>query len=343
MNRRLLTLISSVVLANILFIGGGTYALLTASTTNSGNQFGTFQAESIDIESSPTEGTNTSLRSFALTANCSRQTVQFPMFYGYADYPTGSNPYDVKTFSSPSGEIPGGWASGDQVKRVWNIWNKGDGSKITEIYATNFHLSKDGQPITSGETYNDFLNHMRIAVYYPTDSAEPVYSDSLSKMVDAPQLLNQVICLNKCWKTQIAFVASMDRDAGNDLQGVKGVVDFQIGAEQTKNNCFDPPFSNWDYSMKSRSTTPIKFECYDSDGDFIDYCQDVKLVINGGGFTHTYTLGNDLSCNGGHYQANVDGSPFSDGIMYNATIYVDGQRYCSKTFTTEPGSRSNAH
>lgn len=137
----------------------------------------------------------------------------------------------------------------------------------------------------------------------------------------------------------------MDPVAGNDLQGVKGVLDFVVGAEQMRNNCFRPPFSSRQYSMHIGSTTPIKFECYDEDERFLNFCQNVKLVITGPGLGQglTYSFGRGLSFNGGHYQANVYADPgrFVEGGTYTATVYVGSEAYCQKSFGTEPGNRSN--
>lgn len=142
-------------------------------------------------------------------------------------------------------------------------------------------------------------------------------------------------------------------ECGNEYQGKTANVDFVVTAlayprnKGGKQNCFDPPFSNSDYSMELGSTTPIKFECYDTDGNLITSSQNVKLVITGEklGQGITYTRGNGLSFNGGHYQANVytDGNQFTDGVTYTATIYNGSEIYSQKTFTIEPGNRSNAY
>lgn len=348
MKKRLLTLIGLSILGISILTGGGTYAYFTSSATASGNQFGTFQTGTINIGSN-SEAFQTSFQSYALMSNFARktvQTVQLPLYYSYIDYPAAPNPYDMKTGFSPSGEIPGGWAPGDQVERVWNIDNKADGSKITEIHVGNFSLKDaDGNSVDSEtQMYKDFLKYMQLTIYDPDDNSIPVYTGTFEKLVTDPQPLDTVICLSRCSSIQIPFVVNMDVNAGNDLQGLKSVLDFQLGAEQTKYNCFDPPFRNWGYSMKCGSTTPIKFECYDSDGNFIRNNGDVKLVISGGDYTHTYTLGDGLSCNGGHYQANVygDENQFVDNVTYTATVY-NGPEICGqKTFKTEPGNRTNA-
>ncbi|ODA41471.1 hypothetical protein [Desulfosporosinus sp. BG] len=346
MKKRLITIIAIIFLGNGLLIGGGTYALLTASATNTGNQFEEFQAETIDIQSLPESDTISAFQSRSLVANCCSQPVNLTMFYDHTI--PGRNPYDVKTSYTPSGEIPGGWAPGDHVKRTWKILNSGAASKITEVYTPvdKFSLrDRNGNAVLSGsQVYQDFLNHMRIDIYYPEGSSTPIYTGTFQQLVQAPQSLDKVICLSKCSSTTVAFVASMDLNAQNDLQGVKGVLDFQLGVEQVKNNCFSPPFSNRNYSMERGSTTPIKFECYDSDGNLLTSGHNVKLVIIGRGLgERTYTLGNGLSLDGGHYQANVYAHQnlFLNGETYTATVYNGSQMCGQKTFITEPGNRSN--
>lgn len=140
----------------------------------------------------------------------------------------------------------------------------------------------------------------------------------------------------------------LPNDAGDDYQSVCTSMKFVLNATDhpSSYNCFDPPFSNQNYSMKRGSTTPIKFGCYGTDGNLLTSSQNVKLVITGRGLGagHTYTLGNGLSLNGGHYQANVyaDQNQFLDGETYTATVYIGSQMYGQKTFSTEPGNRSNA-
>jgi len=352
LRNRLLTLISFIILGSGLLFGGGTYAFMSASAANDGNQFGDFQAETLNIQSLMASNTTSGFQPRALYSRGTTGQVDLPMFYGHAGYPTGLNPYDYRTSSSFSGEIEGGWAPGDEVRRFWAIQNSGAASKITNIYAPvdKFSLTdKYGNVVSSGsQVYKDFLSHMRIAIYYPQGT--PVYTGNFQQLLQAPQPLDIVICLSKGSTTTVTFVASMDLNAGNDLQGVKGILDFELGAEQVKNNSFDPPFSNIDYSMKIGSTTPIKFEVYDTEGNLSTSSKNVSLVITGprlggGILTLTYnTENNDLTCNGGHYQASVYADPklFIEGGTYIASVYNDFKMYGQKAYNTYPGNRSNA-
>ncbi|ODA41472.1 hypothetical protein [Desulfosporosinus sp. BG] len=137
-------------------------------------------------------------------------------------------------------------------------------------------------------------------------------------------------------------------EAGNEYQEIFTSMKFILNAtdQPSSHNCFRPPFSNRNYSMKRGSSTPIKFECYDSDGNLLTSSHNVKLVITGRDLREglTYNLENGLSLNGGHYQANVyaDQNLFFDNETYTATVYSGSQMYGQKTFSTEPGNRSNA-
>ncbi|MDR3601026.1 MAG: hypothetical protein P4L49_11200 [Desulfosporosinus sp.] len=137
-------------------------------------------------------------------------------------------------------------------------------------------------------------------------------------------------------------------EAGDDYQGIYTSMKFVLNAtdQPSSHNCFAPPFCNQNYSMKKGSTTPIKFECYDSDGNPLSSSQNIKLVITGRGLGtgKTYAIGNGLSLNGGHYQANVyaDQNLFLNGETYTATVYIGSQMYGQKTFSMEPGDRANA-
>jgi hypothetical protein len=343
LKKRLLILISSAFFVNVLLVGVGTYSLLTATATNDGNQFtGGFRAETLNIGSA----TGASASPRMLMASSAPQPVNLTMFYDHTI--AGQNPYDVYTGSTSSGEIPGGWAPGDLVQRTWNIQNDGDAVKITEILSPKdkFQLTdKSGNTIPStSPIYEDFINHMKVSVNDPQCTVNPVYRGTFKDLLQGPQWLDTVICISESTTAAVDFVVSMDLNAGDNLQGVKGVIDFQLGAEQVDNNCFDPPFSNNDYSMKQGSTTPIKFECYDSNGNEIKESQNVKLVITGEnlGQGRTYTLSDGtISFNGGHYQVDVDaGDQFIDGVTDTATVY-NGSEICGqKTFITEPGNRS---
>lgn len=355
MKNRLLLLLASTITLSTVLAGGGTYALFSGATANGPNDFSTFQAENIDVQNTIAPVTTSGVRTFAALASSS-QPLQFPMFYDSVSYPTGQNPYDL-TKGTPSGEIPGDWAPGDSVARFWSVNNVGSSAKFTEVSAKLDSLTGPSGMIAPGtQTYNDFLNDMNIAVYSPEDNyTTPVFDGTFQQLVSGYQPLNTVMYVAKGrtgYKPK--FVATLGLTAGNDLQAVKGVFDFSLLAEQTSNNCFDPPFSNEDYSMKIGSTTPIKFEDYDSNGSLINSTQsNVSLVITGpkvGGGTLklVYTLDNGLSANGGHYQAQVYGDPSlfvqesNTTPLYTATVYFGNQMCCQKSFSTYPGNRSNA-
>jgi hypothetical protein len=160
----------------------------------------------------------------------------------------------------------------------------------------------------------------------------------------------------------VTYTYSMPMEAHNDYQNTKGNMDIEayvsgdIDAPPPNGNCFDPPFSNEDYSMKIGSTTPIKFENYDSNGNLITTVpSNVSLVImgpkvGGGTLSLTYSLSNGgLTVNGGHYQANVTKAQSKLFVQesdttpeYTASVYFNGQLSCQKSFNTYPGNRSNS-
>lgn len=246
-------------------------------------------------------------------------------------------------------KIPGEWLPGDKVRGTWDIQNTGAASKITEISLVtdkSYLTDVNGKPISSGSpTFLDFEKHIKISLYCPTNSLTPVYTGSLDQLLKDPQLFATVVCLSKGASQTVAYEASMDTGAGNDLRGVKGVLAFQLGTVPVKNNAFDPPFSTPGYSMKLGSTTPVKFEYYDSEDKLIEAEQDVRLVVTGGNLGQgiTYTLGNgSLSFHGGHYQANilVASNRFKVGQIYTATVYIGSTRYCQKSFSVVASSHT---
>lgn len=153
--------------------------------------------------------------------------------------------------------------------------------------------------------------------------------------------------LGKSKKRTFNVAVGLPGEANNEYQGIYTSMKFVLNAtdQPSAHNCFRPPFGNRNYSMKRGSTTPIKFACYDSDGNLPVSSQNVKLVITGRGLREglIYTLENGLSINGGHYQANVyaDQNLFLEGETYTATAYTGSQMWGQKTFSTEPGNRSN--
>ncbi|WCK52411.1 hypothetical protein PP175_13180 [Aneurinibacillus sp. Ricciae_BoGa-3] len=328
-------LVISIIIVLSLLTSVGTYALLSASTTVATGEFSAFSSESINIVNAPPP------TSGLLRTRYSTQQITFPMFYDSATYPTGPNPYDAKKVTSPSGEIPGGWAPGDQVTRSWNFQNKGAAAKFTKVSANLKSLTdKLGKSISPGTpAYQDFLKNMKVTVYSPDDGwRNPVFNGTFQQLINGNQTLNTMMYLySGCSNYQPKFVAAMDLNAGNDLQGVKGVIDFTLLAEQCRNNWFDPEDSDDDYHqwLNCNSTTPIKFECYDSN-DRLQATPDsnVCVVLTGpncwGGLK--FTLNSGLTCIDGHYQLNFDGNKYglSPGGQYTASIY-NGSRLCSQT------------
>lgn len=107
-------------------------------------------------------------------------------------------------------------------------------------------------------------NFLDIAI---TDQNHNVfYSGKLKDLND----LDLGVLGNSKYKT-LNISVGLPIEAGNEYQGILTSMKFVLNAtdQPSSHNCFKPPFSNRNYSMKRGSTTPIKFECYDSDGNLL--------------------------------------------------------------------------
>ena len=341
MNKRILALIGTATIGTSLIAGSATYALFTASTSSNSSSFQSIDAGNVKL--------------VAYRGGDNPSELQGPMFYPHTVDLGGYHPYDYNTGNSPDDESPGEWAPGDQVTRTLNIENKGSqNAKVTRILANLDSLKNQSGGSLDSTTSEDFLNHMKITVLSPDNGySTPVYSGSLQQLVNGNQFIYPPLFITKGTTSYIVkFVASMDISAGKDLQGVTGVFDFVLTAEQIRNNWFDPPFSNLDYSMQLDSTTPIKFGIYDSSDNLItSQNSSVQLVISGptsgpgSAVSYTFSMSDGtLTFNGGHYQANFDPTayPLVSGDSYTATVYNGSTALFSKTFSTVPGNRSNS-
>lgn len=326
MKGTLLAMIVGSIAGSSLFIGGGTYALMSASGPY---QLDQISADTVELDTASFGGN--------YNGNGGAQQIQFPMFYTQAAFPNGPNPYDVKTRSNPSGELPGRWAPGESVTRYWTVDNEGGSAKFTGLSAKLDSLTGPSGDVKPGtQTYNDFLNNMIVTVYSPSDGYRtPVFTGTFEQIVRANQPLTTSMYLaqgNAAFQPK--FVVTMNPSAGNDLQAVTGVLDFSLTAEACQGNWFDPDGDNNQYQIHCRSTTSIKFECYDSQGRLEPSPNPNVCVILTGpncGKGIKFTLGDGLTCSNGHYEWNLDGSKFNlvQGRSYTATIY-NGSQVCSQ-------------
>jgi hypothetical protein len=90
--------------------------------------------------------------------------------------------------------------------------------------------------VTSGAAYDEFISKMKIEVRYPAQNKllyEGPLSGLLNGYVEVPAFL-----INKppSGPANITFKASLDKSAGNAIQGESFVFDFTFEAEQARNN-----------------------------------------------------------------------------------------------------------
>lgn len=162
-------------------------------------------------------------------------------------------------------------------------------------------------------------------------------------------------------KSNIKFIATFPDEAGNEYQGKLTAfsLDFHaIGHEQEipEEDCFEPPFSNQNFTLQQKSTVPIKFHLHDSSGELeTNPRNDVRLEItgpsvSGGNVKYVFDMNNgtlkfDHKVDEPHYLARFSTFDYpvkTDGT-YVATVYVGNQAYCSKEFVVlEHGNRSNS-
>lgn len=188
-----------------------------------------------------------------------------------------------------------------------------------------------------------------------SDSKGPLYEGSLKDFVNFPL---GTIAIGE--SSSLTFSAKLPLVTGNDAQGKSTSVSFDFTAighdEQipTGGQCFEPPFSNKDFTIQQKSTVPIKFHLRDADGNLEDeQLQNVRLEVTGlgaSGETDKYIF---IPKNGTldfqrvqppHYHARFStfDYPVVNDQWYTATVYVANKVYCKKTFQVlENRNRSN--
>ncbi|WP_053366866.1 hypothetical protein [Bacillus sp. FJAT-27245] len=159
----------------------------------------------------------------------------------------------------------------------------------------------------------------------------------------------------------LTFTAELPIETGNEAQGKSTSVAFDFTAiahedQIPMDGCFEPPFSNRQYTMHQKSTTPIKFHLRDPLGNLdTEMRQNVKLVISGPSIkspTGTYifkvsdgTLEFQNKVEEPHYHARFstwDYMVMNDG-SYSAKVYLGEKVVCQRDFQVlENGNRSNA-
>ncbi|ODA41470.1 TasA family protein [Desulfosporosinus sp. BG] len=222
MNKKLLMLIPTGVIAVSLLVGGSTYALFRSSATNTNNNF---TAGTINLTQNRDQG----------------DTIPGPMFYTNTSDPTGSFPYDTDKnigYQPPGGESFGGLAPGDSMTRAMNLFNNGPNAldaKVTKLKAT-----VNPRGLTSGRVYDQFTDKLNVLVQVPSVD-KILYDGPLSGLLNGSDSgwtdISPALRMNKNGgPMNITFKVTLDPTANNDIQNQTFVFDFSFYAEQLRNN-----------------------------------------------------------------------------------------------------------
>ncbi|MGC5325284.1 hypothetical protein [Brevibacillus sp. SYSU BS000544] len=260
-------------------------------------------------------------------------------FAGTGAYETN---YKIDLDLNPSTELLIGdnMKPGDWITSNMEVQNNGNIDFNYSVSAT--------QQAGSEELYNQI-------VLTVSDSKGKLYEGLLHDLNQLP--LGTIASFQKA---NITFVAKFPYEAGNEFQRKQTAfsLDFQaIGHEQQipDGDCFEPPFSNQNFTLHQKSTVPIKFHLHDPSGQLETASRsDVRLEVtgpgvNGGTVSYVFsmkdgTLKFDNKVDEPHYLARFStfDYPVKNDGTYVATVYVGNQAYCAKEFMVlEHGSRSN--
>ena len=247
--------------------------------------------------------------------------------------------YEVNIATSPASGFltASNMAPGDQVTSVLAVQNLGNLDLNTSVSAR--------QQAGSTEMYN----RLQVMV---TDGQGILFEGDLADLHDF-DIGTIVVSDSK----NITFTAELPLGAGNEFQGLETTVAFDfvaVGHEEEVpvcDGCFEPPFSNRDFTLHQKSTVPIKFHIQ---GDAAPRST-VRLEVtgpgvNGGTVNYVFrasdgTLKFDQKVQEPHYLARF--STFDDPVvtdgLYTASVYDGDKLLCQKQFTVlQQGNRSNA-
>jgi predicted ribosomally synthesized peptide with SipW-like signal peptide len=215
--KRLALMFLSGLLVIGLLAGGATYALFTSSASNTGN---TFAAGTVILTQDRDMG----------------DAIPGPMFYTALSDPTGKLPYDTnKNYPDqpPGGECIGGMAPGDQITRAMNIYN--DGTLDARIKKLQAAVNAGFGSETSSPAYDEFIDKLNVLVKYPSGN-KILYDGKLSGLLSGWVDIDPVLASAGGGALNLTFTVTLDKSAGNAIQGKNFVFDFSFQAEQKKNN-----------------------------------------------------------------------------------------------------------
>ncbi|MEH7332275.1 hypothetical protein V7161_06530 [Neobacillus drentensis] len=234
--------------------------------------------------------------------------------------------------------------------------NMSPGDKKTSILrvSNNGNLDFNYSVSSRQETGNvDLYNKILLKV---SDSEGRLYEGPLNNFKDFPLGTIEID-----GNESLTFTAELPVDSGNEIQGQSTKVAFDftaIGHEEQipiGDQCYEPPFSNQNFTLQQKSTVPIKFHLRDEFGNLEEeLLQNVRIEVTGpsskGGVLKYVFVPKDGSLdfqkvNPPHYHARFStfDYPVVNDQWYTATVYVDNKEYCKKTFQVlQNGNRSNA-
>ncbi|MEH7276380.1 hypothetical protein, partial [Neobacillus vireti] len=182
---------------------------------------------------------------------------------------------------------------------LFNVGNMKPGDWATSVLEVNnegnldFNFSVNSHQ-ESGDLYlyNQFF--LRVS-----DNEGTLYEGKLKDFVNFP-----LGTLAAGVSNPLKLMVELPYETGNEAQGksTSFVFDFNaVGHEEQipiDGQCFEPPFSNRNFSLQPKSTVPIKFHLRDSDGDLEkEFSQKVRLEVtgpspNGGKIQYVFTQKN---------------------------------------------------
>ncbi|GAB6172789.1 hypothetical protein JCM15765_22670 [Paradesulfitobacterium aromaticivorans] len=245
--------------------------------------------------------------------------------------------YELNIATNPTSALftADNMAPGDQVSSFVNVLNTGN---LDFNYSVNTNQESGSEAL-----FNSLL--LKIS-----DNNGPLFEGFLSELADFP-----LGTISAGGQAGLSFTASLPKECNNDVQGQSTSVSFvfsAVGHDQDipVESCFEPPFSNVQFTLHQKSTVPIKFHLHEPSID-----NDVRLEVTGpakDGGTVTYffrtsdgTLKFDNHLDEPHYLARFStfDFPVVTNATYIATVYDDSQAVCWKAFVVlEQGNRSNS-
>lgn len=278
--------------------------------------------------------------------------IAMPLFYLFVltavywptiDTKADTTTYTVNIATSPSSGFLKAvdMAPGDKVTSILNVQNNGN---------LDFNYTVSAREENGAV---DLYNKLTLKIF---DSNGQLYEGSFGGLQDFP-----LGTIAKATSSNLTFIAELPKDTDNIYQAKSSSVAFDFTAvghdEQiSTDDCFEPPFSNNQFTLHQKSTVPIKFHLRNALGELeTTERSNVRLEVtgpgvNGGDIKYVFavtdgTLKFSENIDEPHYLARFStfDYPVVTDATYTATVYVDNQAVCQKSFVVlDQGNRSNA-